>query len=80
MVKAYKKLILNAYVNKILGFIRMDMRGCRTSARTAGDQGLVRATLEYACTAWDPRNNMQMEQLEKVHRGAAVSAKKSSLR
>ena len=42
---------VTAKANKTLGFIRRNMRGCRTSQRSAAYQGLVRPTLEYACAA-----------------------------
>lgn len=63
--------------NKTLGFIRRNMRECRTSARSAAYQGLVRSILEYACAAWDPWNSKQINQLEKVLRGAARFATKN---
>ena len=62
---------VTAKANKTLGFIRRNMRGCRTSARSAAYQGLVRPTLEYACAAWDPWNSKHIQQLEKVQRRAA---------
>ena len=41
---------ITAKVNKTLGFLRRNMRGCKSSARAAAYQGLVRPTLEYACS------------------------------
>ena len=34
-------------------------------------QGLVRPTLEYACSTWDPWNSGNIQQVEKVQRRAA---------
>ena len=62
---------VTAKANKTLGFIRRNLRGCKTSARSAAYQGLVRPTLEYACAAWDPWNSKHIQQLEKVQRRAA---------
>jgi hypothetical protein len=59
---------ITSKANKTLGFIRRNMRGCRTSARAAAYQGLVRPHLEYACSAsWTSTNIQQI----KVQRRAA---------
>ena len=58
-------------VNRTLGFLRRNMRGCKSSARVAAYQGLVRPTLEYACSTWDPWNSGNIQQVEKVQRQAA---------
>ena len=57
--------------NKTLGFIRRNLRGCKTSARPAAYQGIVRPTLEYAYAAWDHWNSKHIQQLEKVQMRAA---------
>ena len=59
-----------ANTNKTFAFIRRNKRGCRTSARSAAYQGLVRLILEYVCVAWDPCNSKHIQQLEKVQRRA----------
>ena len=45
---------ITAKANRTLGFLRRNMRGCKSSARAAAYQGLVRPTLEYTCSTWDP--------------------------
>ena len=57
--------------NRTLGFLRRNMRGCKSSARAAAYQGLVRPTLEYAYSTWDPWNSGNIQQVEKVQRRAA---------
>jgi hypothetical protein len=59
---------ITSKANKTLGFIRRNIRGCRTSARAAAYQGLVRPHLEYACSAWDPWVTSNIQQIEKVQR------------
>jgi hypothetical protein len=41
---------ITAKANRTLSFIRRNMRGCKSSARAAAYQGLVRPTLEYTCS------------------------------
>ena len=48
---------ITAKANRTLGFLRRNMKCCKSSARTAAYQGLVRPTLEYACSTWDPWNS-----------------------
>ena len=55
----------------MLGFLRRNMRGCKSSARAAAYQGLERPTLEYACSTWDQWNSGNIQQVEKVQRRAA---------
>ena len=62
---------ITAKANRTLGFLRRNMRGCKSSARAAAYQGLVRPTLEYACSTWDPWNSGNIQQVEKVRRRAA---------
>ena len=62
---------ITAKANRTLGFLRRNMRGCKSSARAAAYQGLVRPTLEYACSTWDPWNSGNIQQVEKVQRRAA---------
>jgi hypothetical protein len=59
---------ITAKANRTLGFLRRNMRGCKSSARAAAYQGLVRPTLDYACSTWDPWNSGNIQQVEKVQR------------
>ena len=62
---------ISARANRTLGFLRRNLRGCRTAARSRAYEALVRPTLEYAASIWDPHNIGQINQLEKVQRRAA---------
>ena len=55
----------------ILGFLRRNLRRCRTAARSRAYEALVRPTLEYAASILDQHNIGQINQLEKVQRRAA---------
>jgi hypothetical protein len=62
---------ITSKANKTLGFIKRNMRGCRTSARAAAYQGLVRPHLEYACSAWKPWTSNNIQKMERFQRRAA---------
>ena len=55
-----------ARANRTLGFLKRNIRGCKTSARARAYEAIVRPTLEYAAYIWDPYNTGQINQLEKV--------------
>jgi ribosomal protein L31E len=57
--------------NRALGFLKRNLRGCKTSVRARAYEAIVRPTLEYAANIWDPYNRGQINQLEKVQRRAA---------
>ena len=60
-----------AKANRTLGFLKRNLRGCRTTARARAYETIVRPTLEYAASIWDPHTIRQVTQLEKVQRRAA---------
>jgi hypothetical protein len=62
---------ISARANRTLGFLKRNLRGCKTSARARAHEAIVRPTLEYAASIWDPYNTGQINQLEKVQRRAA---------
>ena len=57
--------------NKSLGFIRRNMRGCKPSVKDVAYKAIVRPTLEYAATVWDPYTNQHINSIEMVQRRAA---------
>ena len=57
--------------NRTLGFLRRNMRDCSHEVRCATYTALVRPTLEYASTVWDPHKKQDMDLLETVQRKAA---------
>jgi myo-inositol-hexaphosphate 3-phosphohydrolase len=62
---------ITARANRTLGFLKRNLRGCKTSARARAYETIVRPTLKYAASIWDPYNTGQINQLEKVQRRAA---------
>ena len=57
--------------NKTVGFLRRNLRDCSKKVRNAAYTALVRPTLEYACTAWDPHTAEDITCLDHVQRRAA---------
>ena len=57
--------------NRTLGFVKRNMKDCKTSAKAAAYKTLIRPTLEYASVVWDPYTKANVQQLEKVQRRAA---------
>ncbi len=62
--------------NRTLGFLRRNMRGCNTMIRAKAYTTMVRPTLEYASTVWDPHTLASTYKIEKIQRRAARFAKK----
>ena len=62
---------ITARANRTLGFLKQNIRGCKTSARARSYEAVVRPILEYAESIWDPYNTGQINQLEKVQRRSA---------
>jgi hypothetical protein len=42
--------------NKMLGFIRRNLKDCTKPVKSEAYTAIVRPTVEYACTVWDPSN------------------------
>ncbi len=61
--------------NQSLGFIRRNLNECPKELRQTAYFSLVRSTLEYACTVWDPHLVKDINSLEKVQRLAACVGK-----
>ena len=57
--------------NRSLGFIRRNLRGCKPPVKTAAYNAIVRPTLEYAASVWDPYTNQLVTSVERVQRRAA---------
>ena len=56
---------------KTLGFLRRNLQGCRSDIKATAYSTMVRPTLEYASTVWDPYHQTHIQSLEGVQRRAA---------
>ena len=57
--------------NKTLGFIRRNLKDCTKPVKSAAYTSMVRPTMEYASSVWDPTNRKKIGNLEKVQKRAA---------
>ena len=57
--------------NKTLGFLRRNINISSTTVKEQACKSLVRPSLEYACSVWDPYTKENITQLEQVQRRAA---------
>ena len=62
---------ISATANKTIGFIRRNLRPCTVEARSTAYKALVRPTLEYCCSVWDPYQKGHIKQLGMAQRRAA---------
>ena len=60
-----------AKANKTLGFLRRNLKISATQLKVSAYKAMVRPTLEYACTVWDPYTKINEDRLESVQRRAA---------
>ena len=57
--------------NNSLAFLRRNLSSCPAQTKETAYKSLVRPTLEYASTVWDPHTQECINQLEAVQRRAA---------
>ena len=57
--------------NSTLGFLRRNLNISSTSIKEQAYKSLVRPSLEYACSVWDPYLQQDIDNIEKVQRRAA---------
>ena len=57
--------------NSTLGFLRRNLNISSTSVKEQAYKSLVRPSLEYACSVWDPYFTEDINKIEKVQRRAA---------
>ena len=61
---------------RTLGFLRRNLKSCPEKLKETAYISLVRSTLEYGATIWDPHLSKDISVLEKVQRKAARFIKK----
>ena len=57
--------------NSVLGFIRRNLHNAPSKAKELAYEALVRSTLEYGATIWDPSTKQATQKIEMVQRRAA---------
>lgn len=57
--------------SRTLNFIKRTLSKCSSDVKTTAYFTLVRPTLEYAATVWDPHQQYLIDEIEKVQRRAA---------
>ena len=57
--------------NSTLSFIQRNLYSCPQNVKSVCYQTLVRPTLEYGCAVWDPHQQNQIDQIERVQKRAA---------
>ncbi len=62
---------ISSKASSILGFLKRNLQHTPSHLRRTAYLSLVRSTLEYAATVWDPYTQKQIDSLEKVQRQAA---------
>jgi len=60
-----------AKANQKLGFIKRNLKGTPEELKRLAYITLVRSSMEYACTVWDPSLSKDSESLERIQRRAA---------
>ena len=62
---------ITAKANRVLNFIRRNLKNCPQPIKEKAYQTYVRPIVEYSSTVWDPHTKENKEKIEKVQRRAA---------
>ena len=62
---------ITAKANRTLGFLRRNLKVSSRKTKVMAYKALVRPTMEYACSVWDPHGEDSIKRLEAVQRRAA---------
>ena len=57
--------------NRTLGFNRRNLKECTRTVKETSYTAIVRPTIEYAATVWDPTSQSKIKALENIQRRAA---------
>ena len=60
-----------AKASRTLGFLRRNLKDCSKQVRSTTYKSMVRPTMEYASSSWDPYKTEDADYLDKVQRCAA---------
>ena len=63
--------MITTKANRTLGFIRRNLGDCNKRVKASAYMSMVRPTLEYSSTVWDPKPQKLQHKLEQVQRKAA---------
>ena len=62
---------ISAKANRTIGFLRRNIHSCPKEVKAAAYTTLVRPSIEYASSVWDPYTRNNIHQLEAIQRRAA---------
>ncbi len=62
---------ITSKASSVLGFLRRNLRFCPPQVRKSAYLALIRSTLEYASTIWDPNQQGLIDKLERLQRKSA---------
>ena len=62
---------ISAKANRTIGFLRRNIHSCPKEVKAAAYTTLVRPSIEYASSVWDPHTRNNIHQLEAIQRRAA---------
>ena len=62
---------ITSKANRTLGFVRRNLGSCTKDTKASAYTALVRPTLEYCSTVWDPHNKCHIQQIGMIQRRAA---------
>ena len=62
---------ITASANKTLGFIKRNLSSCNKETKATAYTALVRPTVEYCASVWDPFTNEHIHEIGKIQRRAA---------
>ena len=62
---------ITAKASSTLGFLRRNVKKCPSKLKETAYISMVRSTLEYSCSIWDPFRKKDIDKINQIHRSAA---------